>query len=100
MHGLPNHDQGRHIDWGKTSADYAVYRPGYPASFFRKLTALDIGLRGQRILDLGTSTGGLARQFATQGRRVIGADIAGIGTERFDPEHAGDYRHYEKAATV
>jgi len=29
MHGLPNHDEGRQIDWGKTSADYTVYRPGY-----------------------------------------------------------------------
>lgn len=77
MHGLPNHDQGRHFDWGKTSADYAAYRPGYPASFFRKLAALDIGLPGQRILDLGTGTGVLARQFAAQGCRVVGADLAG-----------------------
>jgi len=77
MHGLPNHDPGRQIDWGKTAADYAAYRPGYPASFFRKLAALDIGLPGQRILDLGTGTGVLARQFAAQGCRVVGADIAG-----------------------
>lgn len=76
MHGLPNHDQGRPIDWGKTSSDYAVYRPGYPASFFRKLAALGVGIPGQRILDLGTGTGVLARVFAAQGCRVIGADIA------------------------
>ena len=77
MHGLLNHDQGRQIDWGETSADYATYRPGYPASFFRRLAALDIGLPGQRILDLGTGTGVLARVFAAQGCRVTGVDVAG-----------------------
>jgi SAM-dependent methyltransferase len=76
MHGLPNHDPGRQIDWGKTSADYATYRPGYPASFFRRLAALEIGVPGQRILDLGTGTGVLARVFAAQGCRVTGTDIA------------------------
>jgi len=77
MHGLSNHDQGRQIDWGKTSVDYATYRPGYPASFFHNLSTRGIGLPGQRILDLGTGTGVLARVFATQGCRVVGADIAG-----------------------
>jgi len=76
MHGLSNHDRGRQIDWGKTSEDYAVFRPGYPESFFRKLAALDIGLPGQRILDLGTGTGVLAREFAKQGCRVTGIDVA------------------------
>ncbi|MCX6972162.1 MAG: class I SAM-dependent methyltransferase [Verrucomicrobia bacterium] len=76
MHGLPNHDKGRQIDWGKTSADYAVYRPGYPASFFQRLARLAVGLPGQRILDLGTGTGVLARVFAAQGCRVMGTDIA------------------------
>ena len=76
MHGLPNHDEGRQIDWGKTSADYAVYRPGYPASFFQRLAAIAVGLPGQRILDLGTGTGVLARVFAAQGCQVTGTDIA------------------------
>jgi len=76
MHGLPNHDPGRTIDWGKTSTDYATYRPGYPDSFFRRLQALGIGLPGQRLLDLGTGTGVLARVFASQGCQVTGIDIA------------------------
>jgi hypothetical protein len=29
-----NIDEGRAFDWGKTSPDYAVYRPGYPAPFY------------------------------------------------------------------
>jgi SAM-dependent methyltransferase len=70
-------DEGRSIDWGKTSADYSVYRPGPPESFYRRLLALDVGLRGQRILDLGTGTGVLARQFAQQGAVLAGIDISG-----------------------
>lgn len=69
-------DGGRAIDWGKTSPDYARYRPGYPDGFFRRLETLGIGLAGQRILDLGTGTGVLARRFARQGCAVVGVDVA------------------------
>src|SRR5215510_15154891 len=69
-------DGGHAFDWGKTSADYAVYRPGYPASFYTVLQAVGIGKPGQHILDLGTGTGVLARAFAKQGAYVIGIDIA------------------------
>jgi cyclopropane fatty-acyl-phospholipid synthase-like methyltransferase len=37
---------------------------------------LRVGLPGQRILDLGTGTGALARRFASQGASVTGIDIA------------------------
>jgi len=69
-------DQGRRIDWSLTSGDYAEFRPGPPLSFYEKLKAHGIGISGQRILDLGTGTGVLARQFATQGCTVTGIDIA------------------------
>ena len=69
-------DGGHAFDWGKTSPDYAVYRPGYPASFYTVLQAVGIGRPGQHILDLGTGTGVLARAFAQQGTHVIGVDIA------------------------
>src|SRR5215471_11756138 len=71
-----NIDEGHAFDWGKTSPDYAVYRPGYPACFYTVLQALGIGTPGQDVLDLGTGTGVLARAFAKQGAHVTGVDIA------------------------
>lgn len=76
MHGLSNKDGDRTIDWGRTSDDYAVSRPGPPPSFYRRLAELGVGHAGQNILDLGTGTGVLARQFARQGVTVCGIDIA------------------------
>lgn len=74
MHGLSSHDGNRLIDWGKTSDDYSVFRSGPPLSFYTRLAALGVGLEGQTILDLGTGTGVLARQFARQGAVVSGID--------------------------
>lgn len=62
------------FDWGKTTQDYAKFRPAPPPSLYYKLKALDIGLKGQRILDLGTGLGPLARQFARQACSVVGVD--------------------------
>lgn len=76
MHGLSPSDGDRKIDWGRTSVDYSVFRPGPPPSFYERLAALKVGVAGQRILDLGTGTGVLARQFARQGCTVHGIDIA------------------------
>jgi SAM-dependent methyltransferase len=69
-------DAGREIDWGRTSADYAQYRPGPPPSLYEKLRAHDVGLPAQRILDLGTGTGVLAREFARRGCAAAGVDIS------------------------
>jgi 2-polyprenyl-3-methyl-5-hydroxy-6-metoxy-1,4-benzoquinol methylase len=69
-------DPGCVIDWGKVSSDYATHRPGPPRRFYDSLAALGVGLAGQAILDLGTGTGVLARQFATQGAHAAGVDIA------------------------
>jgi SAM-dependent methyltransferase len=69
-------DAGRENDWSKTSEDYAKHRPGPPESFYKRLAAMGIGTAGQRILDLGTGTGHLARTFAQQGCQVAGVDIA------------------------
>lgn len=77
MYGTGLIDHGRKLDWGRTSSDYAVYRPGPPASFYEKLKALDIGLESQAILDLGTGTGVIAREFAKRRvSQVCGTDIS------------------------
>ncbi|MBK24077.1 MAG: SAM-dependent methyltransferase [Halobacteriovorax sp.] len=76
MHNLNDIDPGMTIDWGKTSRDYAKYRPGPPPSFYIKMQECGIGLRDQSILDLGTGTGVLAREFAKNGANVTGLDIS------------------------
>ncbi len=72
----PTIDDGRCIDWGATSPDYAAYRPGPPDELYARLQALGIGLRGQRILDLGTGTGVVARGLASRGAVVAATDIS------------------------
>lgn len=69
-------DHGRELDWGRTSRDYARYRPGYPSSFYERVTSLGIGLPGQRVLDLGCGTGNVARALARRGCKVTGVDIS------------------------
>ena len=69
-------DHGRAFDWGRTSPDYARYRPGYPSSFYERIVPLGVGLSGQRVLDLGCGTGNVARELAHRGCRVTGVDIS------------------------
>lgn len=77
MHGPGAIDPGKIVDWGQTSEDYARYRPGPPQSFYEKLRALDVGIQNQSILDLGTGTGVLAREFKKNGcQKVCGTDIS------------------------
>ncbi|MFN0058662.1 MAG: class I SAM-dependent methyltransferase [Planctomycetota bacterium] len=64
------------FDWGRTSSDYATHRPGPPASFYQMLAALGIGTAGQAIVDLGTGTGLLAREFARRRCKVVGIDVS------------------------
>ena len=69
-------EQDPQIDWGKTPTDYAKHRPGPPPSFYHRLKALNVGLSSQRIMDLGTGTGVIARQLAKQGCHVMASDIS------------------------
>jgi len=64
------------VDFGRTAEDYAAYRAGFPAELFVRLRAMGIGLPGQRVVDLGTGTGALARGFAEGGCSVRGIDPA------------------------
>ena len=69
-------DGGRLIDWSRTSADYAAHRPGPPLRLYDLLAALGVGVTGQRVLDLGTGTGLVARELARRGAVVSGIDVA------------------------
>ncbi|MGH6947428.1 MAG: class I SAM-dependent methyltransferase [Kiloniellales bacterium] len=64
------------VDFGPAAEDYARYRRGFPERLFERLAELGVGGSGQRILDLGTGTGALARQFARRGAQVTGLDSA------------------------
>ena len=76
MHTTGFIDPGRHVDWSKTSIDYAAHRPGPPQRLYDMLAAMGVGLPGQHLLDLGTGTGLLAREFARRGVQVCATDIA------------------------
>lgn len=64
------------VDFGPTAADYDRYRTGFPPELFARLAALGVGTPGQRVVDVGTGTGILARAFAAAGCAVTGVDIA------------------------
>ncbi len=64
------------VDFGRTAADYARHRAGFPEELFERLAARGIGCPGQRVLDLGSGTGSLARGFARRGARVTALDVS------------------------
>jgi SAM-dependent methyltransferase len=64
------------IDYGRAAEDYGRYRQGFPAEFYSRLQKMKVGLPGQRLLDLGTGTGLMAREFARRGCLVTGADFS------------------------
>jgi SAM-dependent methyltransferase len=64
------------VDFGRTAADYARYRAGFPALLFDELAARGVALAGAKVLDLGTGTGTLARGLAARGARVVALDPA------------------------
>ena len=63
-------------DFGPTAADYASFRAGFPEALFERLARHGMGRPGQRIADLGSGTGSLARGFARRGARVTAVDIS------------------------
>jgi len=77
----PAIDSGASVDWGLTSPDYALYRPGPPDELYARLHALGVGLPGQRVLDLGTGTGVVARALAKRGAIVAATDISAAQIE-------------------
>ena len=62
------------VDFGKTASDYARHRAGFPDLFFDRLFRDGIAKGTDRVLDLGTGTGNVARGFARRGCHVVGLD--------------------------
>ena len=69
-------DQGNAFDWGRASKDYARYRDIYPEILYEKIAERGIGIKGQKVLDLGTGTGVLPRNMHRFGAEWTGTDIS------------------------
>jgi SAM-dependent methyltransferase len=65
------------VDFGRTAKDYGKHRAGFPPEFFERASEHGVGLPAQRVLDLGTGTGTLARGFALRGCEATGLDPSG-----------------------
>jgi SAM-dependent methyltransferase len=92
---------GTPYDFGKTSSDYGRYRAGFPARFFDTLFQSGKVKPGDRVLDLGTGTGTLARGFARRGCRVTALDISRelvVEARRLDREAGVAIRYVEAPA--
>lgn len=62
------------VNFGPTASDYGRYRMGFPQSFFKRLFAEGWVNAEDRVLDLGTGTGTIARGLALRGCRATGLD--------------------------
>src|SRR6185436_17180758 len=62
-------------DFGQTADDYARHRAEVPAELYDRLArGFGIGRAGQRVLDVGTGTGAVARALARRGCAATGLD--------------------------
>lgn len=72
---MPQNIDSSAVDFGRSANDYARFRGGFPVELFDRLAAsFSVGLPGQRLLDVGTGTGALAREFARRGCSVVATD--------------------------
>ena len=69
-------DSGKAFDWGRVSKEYAKYRDIYPKEFYQKIVDLNLCVKGQKVLDLGTGTGVLPRNMYEYGADFMGTDIS------------------------
>lgn len=72
---MTSHIDPSTIDFGRSANDYARFRGGFPVELFDRLgKSFLVGLPRQRLLDVGTGTGALAREFARHGCTVVATD--------------------------
>lgn len=61
--------------FGNVAKDFSKYRGGYPKKFYNKLQEeYGIALQNQKVLDIATSNGLVARDLANEGCLVTGID--------------------------
>lgn len=76
--------------FSKQSADYAQFRPRYPADLFRWLASLAPG--GDLAWDVGTGSGQVAVELAEHFNRVIATDPSAKQIEHADVHAKVEYR--------
>src|ERR1700761_763617 len=89
------------IDFGKTASDYGRHRAGFPDRFFDRVFAMGLVQPGDRLLDLGTGTGTVARGMALRGSTVTGLDPSASMTgqaELLDREAGADVAYVNAKA--
>ena len=94
-------DHGQAFDWGRTSKEYAKYRDIYPKEFYEKLEELSLGVKGQKVLDIGTGTGVIPRNMYGYGAEWTGADISENQTafaKRLSQDAGMDINYFVSAA--
>ncbi|UOE95212.1 class I SAM-dependent methyltransferase [Alkalihalobacillus sp. LMS39] len=64
------------MDLGKTVIEYGKYRHGYPKQLLERLKTFNIGIKGEKIIDIGTANGLFARDIARNGSEVVGIDLS------------------------
>lgn len=69
------------VDFGRTSDDYARFRPGPPATFYDRLEAI-VRLSGAEVADVGAGTGLAAIELAQRGANVVAIDPAAAQLEQ------------------
>ena len=87
------------VDFGKTAFDYAKHRAGFPDRFFDRLFKDGLVAEGNRVVDLGTGTGTIARGLAQRSCAVTSVDISAalLGQARELDRNAGVEVRYVEA---